>query len=81
MTDNFVQSPSYRAVSKISTLTGPPPSIPPIPTLPTLPHLPTSVTINDFHIVKTLGEGKFGVVQQAFHKQTGAIFAIKKVPK
>lgn len=55
MTDNFVQSPSYRAVSKISTLTGPPPSIPPIPTLPTLPHMPTSVTINDFHIVKTLG--------------------------
>lgn len=30
---------------------------------------------------KNLGEGKFGVVYQATHKETGMIYAIKKVPK
>lgn len=30
---------------------------------------------------KSIGEGKFGVVYQAFHKPTGWLFAIKKVPK
>ena len=37
--------------------------------------------MTDFHVGKTLGEGKFGVVYQAIHKKTNSIFAIKKVPK
>jgi serine/threonine protein kinase len=28
-----------------------------------------------------LGEGRFGTVHQVIHKDTGAIFALKKVPK
>ena len=39
------------------------------------------VTIHDFHLKKTLGEGKFGVVYQAFHKETKALFALKKINK
>jgi serine/threonine protein kinase len=42
--------------------------------------LPT-VTINDFQIGKMLGEGRFGSVHQVIHKSTGAIFALKKIPK
>lgn len=30
---------------------------------------------------KVLGEGKFGTCYQAFHKSTGWIYAIKKIPK
>ena len=37
--------------------------------------------INDFILGKNLGEGKFGVVFQAVHKQTGWLVALKKVPK
>jgi serine/threonine protein kinase len=32
-------------------------------------------------ISKNLGEGRFGTVHQVIHKETGAIFALKKVPK
>lgn len=37
--------------------------------------------IGDFILGKTLGEGKFGVVYQAFHKPTGWLYALKKIPK
>lgn len=30
---------------------------------------------------KTLGEGRFGSVHQVLHKETGAMFALKKIPK
>ena len=30
---------------------------------------------------KELGEGKFGVVYQAFHKKTNSLYAIKKISK
>ena len=39
------------------------------------------VTINDFQMGKTLGEGRFGSVHQVTHKYTGAIFALKKISK
>jgi serine/threonine protein kinase len=39
------------------------------------------VGIRDFKLGKTLGEGKFGVVYQALHKQTNSLYALKKVPK
>lgn len=39
------------------------------------------VTINDFHLGKNLGEGKFGTVYQAFDKRTKSIYALKKIPK
>ena len=39
------------------------------------------VSLNDFDLKKTLGEGKFGVVYQAFHKETKALFALKKINK
>jgi serine/threonine protein kinase len=35
----------------------------------------------DFAICKNLGEGRFGTVHQIVHKLTGAIFALKKIPK
>jgi len=37
--------------------------------------------IKDFIVGKNLGEGKFGTVYQITHKPTGALFALKKVPK
>ena len=39
------------------------------------------MSINDFKLGKSLGEGKFGTVYQAIHKSTRSLFAIKKVPK
>jgi serine/threonine protein kinase len=39
------------------------------------------VSINDFKLGKTLGEGKFGTVYMAIHKLTQSIYAIKKIPK
>lgn len=39
------------------------------------------VSIYDFELKKNLGEGKFGVVFQAFHKQTHALYALKKISK
>jgi serine/threonine protein kinase len=37
--------------------------------------------LEDFAIGKMLGQGKFGIAHIAFHKSTGAVFAIKKVKK
>jgi aurora kinase len=39
------------------------------------------ISLGDFALGKTLGEGKFGVVYQAIHKASGMLFALKKVPK
>jgi preprotein translocase subunit SecD len=39
------------------------------------------VSIYDFELKKNLGEGKFGVVFQAFHKQTRTLYALKKISK
>lgn len=39
------------------------------------------LSLKDFTLGKTLGEGKFGVVYQALHKKTGSLFALKKIPK
>lgn len=39
------------------------------------------VTINDFILGKNLGEGKFGVVYQAYDKKTKTVYALKKIPK
>jgi serine/threonine protein kinase len=41
----------------------------------------THSLIDDFVVGKFLGEGRFGTVHQVFHKGTGAIFAMKKIPK
>jgi serine/threonine protein kinase len=38
-------------------------------------------SIFDFEIGKNLGEGKFGMVFQVFHKATNSIYAIKKIKK
>lgn len=38
-------------------------------------------SLADFEIVKTLGEGKFGLVMMARHKKTRGIYALKKIPK
>jgi serine/threonine protein kinase len=37
--------------------------------------------LNDFLVGKKLGEGRFGSVFTVVHKSTGAIFALKKIPK
>jgi serine/threonine protein kinase len=39
------------------------------------------LNINDFILGKSLGEGKFGIVYQAYDKITKSLFALKKVPK
>ena len=39
------------------------------------------IVLEDFLLGKKLGEGRFGVVWVAFHKITGAIFALKKIAK
>lgn len=39
------------------------------------------MSIDDFEIMKNLGEGKFGLVMMAKHKKTKGIFALKKIPK
>lgn len=39
------------------------------------------IEINNFILGKSLGEGKFGIVYQAFHKPTKWLYAIKKIPK
>ena len=39
------------------------------------------MVIDDFFIGKKLGEGRFGCVFMAVHKQTGGVFALKRVPK
>ncbi len=40
-----------------------------------------STTVDDFVMGKFLGEGRFGTVHQVIHKQTGALFALKKISK
>lgn len=40
-----------------------------------------NVSLDDFIVGKSLGQGKFGTAHIAFHKKSGAIFAIKKVKK
>lgn len=39
------------------------------------------MSVDDFQTVKTLGEGKFGVVTMVKHKKTKTIYALKKIPK
>lgn len=39
------------------------------------------LSLQDFYLGKKLGEGRFGVVWVAFHKASGAIFALKKIAK
>lgn len=39
------------------------------------------LSFQDFHVGKCLGSGVFGEVFQAIHKETGWIFAMKKVKK
>ena len=39
------------------------------------------MSLHDFELKKSLGEGKFGQVYQAFHKATGFWVAIKKISK
>jgi serine/threonine protein kinase len=39
------------------------------------------MSLNDFLQGKKLGEGRFGSVHMVVHKQTGAIFALKRIPK
>lgn len=39
------------------------------------------MSIHDFSLGKTKGEGKFGTVYAAIHKLTGTIYALKKIPK
>jgi len=39
------------------------------------------LSIGDFQLGKTLGEGKFGTVYHAYDKRTKAIYALKKIPK
>ena len=38
-------------------------------------------TISDYKLLRKVGEGKFGIVDMALHKATGALLAIKKVRK
>ena len=40
-----------------------------------------SPTLEDFAIIKNLGEGRFGAVSMAIHKLTGLLVALKKVKK
>lgn len=40
-----------------------------------------NLTIRDFKLGKTLGEGKFGIVYQAMDKNSKNLYALKKVPK
>lgn len=40
-----------------------------------------TVSISDFELKKTLGQGKFGAVYQAIHKNTNALYALKKISK
>lgn len=40
-----------------------------------------TTTIDDFMMGKFLGEGRFGTVHQVIHKQTGSLFALKKISK
>lgn len=39
------------------------------------------LTIHDFELGKSLGEGKFGTVYQAVHKETRFLVALKKITK
>ena len=39
------------------------------------------LSINDFFLGKALGEGKFGTVYQAVHKETNWLVALKKITK
>lgn len=68
-------SNSYNTSPIISTF-----EISPSKNLPPTILLP-GMKIRDFVIGKSLGEGRFGSVYQVFHQPTGAIFALKKVPK
>jgi len=39
------------------------------------------LTIYDFDLGKSLGEGKFGTVFQAIHRDTQSLYALKKISK
>lgn len=39
------------------------------------------MSIKDFEVGKSLGHGRFGKVYHAVHKATGALVALKKIPK
>jgi len=39
------------------------------------------LSIHDFELKKSLGEGKFGIVYQAIHKETSYLYALKKIKK
>lgn len=39
------------------------------------------LSMDDFSIGKTLGQGKFGQVMVARHRKTCSLFALKKIPK
>lgn len=41
----------------------------------------TKITIRDFDVGKSKGEGKFGQVFVARHKLTSTLYALKKIPK
>lgn len=49
--------------------------------IPDLKKKNTKLSLEDFNIMKTLGEGKFGTVMMVKHKKTNSIFALKKIPK
>ena len=43
--------------------------------------LSQKLSVDDFDTIKTLGEGKFGVVTMVKHRKTKTIYALKKIPK
>lgn len=71
--ENKFQSPPKSHVKQL-------PSYYPLPQKQQKP-LIEKLKIDDFHIFKTIGKGRFGLALLAFHKPTGSIFAIKKIKK
>lgn len=41
----------------------------------------TKISVDDFETIKTLGEGKFGVVTMVKDRRSKTIYALKKIPK
>jgi aurora kinase len=54
---------------------------PPFSLSPTNSKIESKVSIRDFEVGKSKGEGKFGTVYLAKHKLTNSIYALKKIPK
>jgi serine/threonine protein kinase len=46
-----------------------------------VPSFITTPKIEDFQIIKHLGEGRFGAVSMAIHRKLGLLVALKKVKK